>query len=117
MLKYLKLVNLFLLVILTLLSACSSDLQTIYTAPPKKYEKLGKVSATADGSLGIISTGYYFIPMGLNSRVNRAYERALEQAPGATALIDVTYNESWYWWVIGTARKVTINGEAIKEIR
>jgi hypothetical protein len=55
--------------------------------------------------------------MGLNSRTDRAYKNALSKAPGATALIDVTYDESWFWWIVGTARTVTISGEAIKEIK
>ena len=95
---------------------CASDFTTIAPMPPKKYEKLGHVSGKATGSLGILGTAYYFIPMGINSRVESAYDNALKSAPGATALIDVTYEESWFWWVIGTARTVTISGEAIKEI-
>ena len=95
---------------------CASGLTTIAPMPPKKYEKLGHASGKASGSLGILATGYYFIPMGLNSRVDRAYNNALESVPGATALIDVTFKESWYWWVIGTARTVTVSGEAIKEV-
>jgi hypothetical protein len=35
--------------------------------------------------------------------------------PGATALIDVTMQEDWYWWFIGTARCVTVKGEAIHD--
>ncbi|MBU6141138.1 MAG: hypothetical protein KGP29_06265 [Proteobacteria bacterium] len=104
-------------VLCTALSSCSSELHTIYKTPPAKYEKLGRVSGTGTGSLGIVGTVYYVIPMGLNSRVERAYADALSKAPGATSLIDVTYEESWYWWLIGTARKVTISGEAIKEIK
>ena len=95
---------------------CASGLTTIAPMPPKKYEKLGHASGKASGSLGILATGYYFIPMGLNSRFDRAYNNALESVPGATALIDVTFKESWYWWVIGTARTVTVSGEAIKEV-
>ena len=107
---------------LSLLANCSSQTQTIYPTPPKKYEKLGRVTGTATGSLGISLPGItaaelYFIPMGLNSRVQRAYYNALSKAPGATSLIDVSYKEDWYWWVLGTAREVTISGEAIKEIK
>ena len=54
--------------------------------------------------------------MFLNSRIDRAYDNALESVPGATALIDVTFEESWFWWVIGTGRTVTVSGEAIKEV-
>ncbi|MFT5703569.1 MAG: hypothetical protein ACI9TO_000941 [Rickettsiales bacterium] len=106
-----------LVVAVGLLSNCASRFETIYKTPPAKYEKLGRVSGTASGSLGVVSTAYYAIPMGINSRVSRAYQDALSQAPGATSLIDVTYKESWFWWVIGTGRTVTISGEAIKEIK
>ena len=99
------------------LASCASESQIIFTTPPAKYKKLGQVSGTATGSHGVISTAYYFIPMGLNSRTQRAYLDALTKIPGTTSLINVTYKEDWYWWLIGTARKVTISGEAIKEVR
>ena len=44
------------------------------------------------------------------------YLDALTKIPGTTSLINISYKEDWYWWIIGTARKVTISGEAIKEI-
>lgn len=97
---------------------CASGFTTIAPMPPKKYEKLGQVTGKACGSLVSLGggTAYYFIPIMLNSRVDRAYEKALQSAPGATALIDVTIEEDWFWWVLGTARTVTISGEAIKEV-
>lgn len=55
--------------------------------------------------------------MGLNSRSDRAYKNAIESVPGATGLINVTYQEDWLWWIIGTSRDVTIKGDAIKEIK
>lgn len=106
----------FLLAVLIGLTSCSSRLTTIAPKLPEKYEKLGPVKGKASGSLGIVATAYYFIPMGLNDRAERAYKNALTNAPGATALIDVSYQESWYWWLIGTARTVTISGEAIREV-
>ena len=107
---------LFLLAGVLALTGCSSHLVTISPTPPAHYENLGPVSGTATGSLGILSTAYYFVPMGINSRVERAYQDALSKAPGATGLINVTYQEDWYWWLIGTARKVTLTGDAIKEV-
>ena len=99
-----------------MIAGCASGFTTIAPRPPKHYETLGHASGDATGSLGIISTAYYFIPMGLNDRVQRAYDNALRSVPGATSLINVTYEESWYWWLIGTARTVTVSGEAIKEM-
>lgn len=62
----------------------------------------------------LLSTSYNFIPAMLNERVERAHAEALAKAPGATALMNVTYEEYWFWWVIGTTRCVTISGEAIR---
>ena len=106
----------FIIALAPSLMGCSSGFTTIAPMPPKKYEKLGHASGSATGSLGIAGTAYHFIPMWLNSRVERAYERALQSVPGATGLIDVTYEESWFWWIIVTSRTVTISGEAVREV-
>ncbi len=107
----------FIFTFVAVLLGCASGFTTIAPMPPQKYEKLGHVTGTATGSLGVLGTAYYFIPMGLNSRVDSAYENALKSVPGATALINVTYDESWFWWLIGTGRTVTISGEAIREVK
>ena len=99
------------------IGGCASGPVMISPAPPAKFERLGQATGTGTGSLGIVSTAYYVIPMGLNSRVQRAYDDAVASVPGATGLIDVTLKENWYWWIIGTARSVTITGEAIREVR
>ena len=119
MLKYSKSYYAILLILIStlFLSGCASKFEMVSPEPPPKYEKLGQVSGSATGSLGLVSTAYYVFPMALNSRIARAHETALSKAPGATALIDVTYEESWFWWIIGTARTVTISGEAIKETK
>lgn len=102
---------------LVLFAGCSSHNVTIVPQQPKKYEVLGKAEGSASGSLGLLGTAYYFVPMGLNSRVDRAYENALKSVPGSTGLINVTYQEDWLWWIIGTSRDVTIKGDAIREIK
>lgn len=102
---------------LMLLSGCSSHQVSIEKAPPAKYEKLGEAKGEGSGSLGLAATAYYFIPMGLNSRSERAYENALESVPGATGLMNVTYQEDWMWWILGTVRTVKISGDAIKEVK
>ena len=53
-------------------------------------------------------------PLGLNDRVQRAYDAAVANVSDATALVDVTVQENWFWWFIGTARCVTLTGEAVK---
>ncbi len=98
-----------------LLSGCSSSYTMVSATPPENYQVLGKTKGSASGSLGLLATAYYVVPMGLNSRIERAYDDAIDQVPGATGLIDVTYTESWTWWLLGTARTVTVEGTAIKE--
>ena len=97
-----------------LLGGCASGFTNVAPTPPKEYQRLGAATGSACGSLGIVSTAYYFIPMGINSRVERAYADAVAHVPNATALVDVTIQEDWYWWLIGTARCVTVKGEAVK---
>lgn len=96
------------------LGACSSGFTTVVPTPPDHYTQLGPAKGKACGSLGIVSTAYYVIPMGENSRVRRAYADALSSVPGASGLVDVEYHENWFWWLIGTARCVTVTGEAIR---
>ena len=100
-----------------ILNGCSSKEVTIENKQPEKYEILGKAKGNANGSLAALATAYYFIPIGLNDRTQRAYEDAIRSVPGATGLINVTYSENWYWWLIGTNRSVTITGDAIREIK
>jgi PBP1b-binding outer membrane lipoprotein LpoB len=97
-------------------NGCSSKEVMIEKSPPSKYVKLGQVEDTGSGSLGLLGTAYYAVPMGLNSRTERAYNNALSKKNDATQLINVTYQEDWSWWVLGTNRTVTIKGEAIKEV-
>jgi uncharacterized lipoprotein YajG len=99
---------------IAVLSGCTSGFTTLSPTPPQQYTRLGHAEGSACGSLGIVSTSSYFIPMGLNSRVERAYNNAVASVPGATALVDVTAKEDWTWWLIGTARCITVTGEAIK---
>lgn len=101
--------------LLVLLGACSSAPINVSPLPPAKYQVLGKAEGTGCGSLGVLATAYYAIPMGLNGRVASAYQEAVASVPGATALINVSISENWFWWVLGTARCTTVHGDAIKE--
>lgn len=105
------------MIALVLLAGCSTSQVKIEQVPPVKYQILGKAEGSGTGSLGLIATAYNFIPMGLNSRSERAYENAVQSVPEATSLINVTYQENWFWWLIGTGRTVTITGDAIREIK
>lgn len=106
--------KLVLIVTFGLLSACSSGNVSITKAPLDKFEKLGKTEGTACGTMGLIHINFWFVPIALNGRYERAYNEALEKVPGATGLTDVTLEESWFWWIIGTTRCSTVAGEAIK---
>ena len=97
-----------------LLAGCSSSLTMVAPRPPEKFERLGPAKGTACGSLLIDGTAYNFIPILLNSRVERAYQNALQSVPNATALVNISMQESWFWWAIGSTRCVTITGEAIR---
>jgi hypothetical protein len=82
--------------------------------PPEKYEKLGSVSGEACGVLLLGDWVAAFIPIGLADRVQTAKANAIAKVPGATALINVTTQERWYYWLVGSSRCVTVTGEAIK---
>jgi hypothetical protein len=96
------------------LTSCASTFTTVLPRLPEKYEKIGPASGKACGSLLIDGTAYNFIPVLLNDRVERAYKNAVASVPSATALVNVTMQENWFWWVIGSTKCVTITGEAIR---
>ena len=93
---------------------CASPFVTVAPTPPEKYERLGAAEGRNCGALLVLASAYNFIPAGLNDRVAAAYQSAVASVPGATALVNVTYQEDWYWWLIGSSRCVTVKGEAIK---
>lgn len=101
-------------VLVVLLAGCASNLTMIAPRPPETFEKMGQASGKACGTILIGPTAYNFIPVMLNSRVERAYNQAIGSVPGATSLVNVSLQEMWFWWVIGTVRCVTITGEAVR---
>lgn len=101
-------------VTLALMTGCASTVTTVAPTPSPGFTQLGAASGEACGSLGLLGTASYFVPMGLNSRYDRAYQAAVESVPGATGLINVTLQEDWAWWVIGTSRCVKVTGVAVK---
>ncbi len=82
--------------------------------PPEKYENLGPTSADSCGALLLGDWVLAFIPIGLSERVEAAKSSAVAKVPGATDLVNVTIQERWYYWLIGSSRCVTVSGEAIK---
>jgi len=100
--------------LVVLLTGCASNLTMVAPRPPEQFEKIGRASGKACGTMIIGPTAYNFIPVMLNSRVERAYNQAVGSVSGATSLVNVSMRESWFWWVVGTTRCVTITGEAIR---
>lgn len=90
------------------MSGCSSVGTVVVSKPPANPQQLGRVEGFARGAL------FGLIPIRENSRTERAYNDALAQAPGAKALMDVTIQENWYWYYLGTIRCVTVTGVAVK---
>jgi len=96
------------------LAGCASGFTTVSPKPPQQYSRLGEATGSACGTLLLGPQFLNFIPIRLNSRVERAYQDAINSVPGATSLINVTMKENWFEWGIGSSRCVTISGEAIK---
>jgi multisubunit Na+/H+ antiporter MnhB subunit len=78
---------------LVLFAGCFSHQVILEQVLPENYELLGKAKGDSSGSLGMLATAYYFIPMGLNSISEKAYKNAVKSVPGATEIINVSYQE------------------------
>lgn len=111
----------FLMIACMTATGCASAYKTVLPRPPDHYQKLGEARGNACGSMMILAP-YNFIPVAelpffggdLNKRVENAYQNAIDSVPGATALLNVTMQENWFWWVLGSTKCVTITGEAIR---
>jgi hypothetical protein len=101
--------------LLLLLGACTSAPVNVSPLPPAAYQVLGKAEGKGCGFLGLLGTATNVVPMGLNGRVESAYQEAVKSVPGATALINVSITEDWAWMVFATQRCTTVRGDAIKE--
>jgi hypothetical protein len=95
------------------LAGCATTV-SLAPLPPEKYEKLGSTSGDSCGVLLLGDWVLAFIPIGLSDRVKDAKTNAVSKVPGATDLVNVTVQERWYYWLIGSSRCVTVSGEAIK---
>lgn len=99
---------------LVMLSGCASPWVAVAPTLPEEYERLGPASGEACGDLYLFTTPTQFYPRHWNERLENAYREAVASVPGATALVDVTYRERWYWWVLASRRCVKFSGEAIR---
>lgn len=116
-LKWIECICIIQVLFLLFMSGCSSQMTTIAKCPPAQYEILGKATGKAKGTMLLFDGALTWMPVMLNSRVERAYNQAVCSVPGATGLINVTLQENWCWWLIGSTRSVTITGDAIKETK
>ena len=82
--------------------------------PPARYTALEP--ATGEGCSSVVPLFGFLqvIPVATDGRFQRAYAAALASVPGATALVDVTFQERWYWAGFGTVYCTTITGEAVR---
>ncbi|TGK14236.1 hypothetical protein [Leptospira stimsonii] len=99
---------------------CSSDhilLQPVLTGNEKT---LGDVKGKACGFVGFPYPAFtllpihYFIPIRQTSKIERAYQNALEQIPGTKAIKNIKIEEFWFWGILGNFQCLTISGEAIQ---
>ncbi|KAF0216394.1 MAG: hypothetical protein FD174_3684 [Geobacteraceae bacterium] len=119
-----RFIAVFLMIAFMTATGCASAYKTVLPTPPDHYQKLGEAKGNACGSMIILAMPYNFIPIpvvelpffrgNLNERVANAYQNAIDSVPGATALLNVTMQENWYWWLLGSTKCVTITGEAIR---
>lgn len=94
---------------LLLLAACSSGPVQIQTDPVGPNEiALGRVSATASGFM-LLS----LIPLGQNSRFERAHAKACEQL-GADRIASMQVRESWFYCGVGNLYVFTIEGVGVR---
>ena len=87
---------------------CSSHPVRVGTPPPASYEVIGLRFASECGVLL-----FDLIPIGINDRVERAYDRIL-RSNGATALYNPTIRDNWYWIGIGDLLCTDVVGDAVR---
>lgn len=79
--------------------------------PDKDYQILGPGEG---GAAGIML--FSLIPIGQNSRFERAYEEAVK-SKGGDRLIDPVITEKWFWAVILNGYVTKISGTVVKDIK
>ena len=97
------------------LAACESPYVTIAPDVGADATRLASSEGTATSHLLLAYFIYApFVPWGWDERQQTAYGSAVADVQGATALEHVTIEENWYYWVVGTSRRLTVRGDAVK---
>ncbi len=111
-----KTISFFLIVLLPVIFGfhCTSGEVLIQPKLTGKEKVIRRVKGEGCGFIGLLATAYYFFPIELNSRVEKAYDRAMSQVPGAVGLTNIVIEEDWYWVVLGTVRCTSITGDAVQ---
>jgi hypothetical protein len=76
---------------------------------PESYFEVGQGSAESCGLL------FGPIPIRVNNRTFRAYDRALENSGGAVGLTNTTVTDSWFWTPIGVFLCTEVTGTGVRE--
>jgi hypothetical protein len=94
---------------------CVSPVVMLAPEPPEEYEVLGDAEGKACGHLLITSSSLYnFLPIGMDTKLERAHAAALASVPGATGLVNVIVSDSYVFYLLGNAHCVEIQGHAIR---
>ncbi len=88
--------------------ACTSGWVKVGPIPPTNYEVVGP---SEGGACGLLL--FDLIPIGVNSRTQRAYDEALNKK--GTALIDTEIHHTW-WWIpyLGDIHCTHVKGTVIR---
>lgn len=98
----------FLGLIVVFLFGCVSAPLKIDNLAQKEYDILGEAEGSA---VGIML--FNFIPIGQNTRFERAYDAAV-QSKGGDVLLTPEISERWFWAWILNGYKTTVKGTVIK---
>ena len=94
---------------------CASDPLKISTLQNKISDKDYQVLGPAEGGAAGIML-FNLIPIGQNSRFERAYEEAVK-SKGGDRLIDPVITEQWFWGVVLNGYITRISGTVVKDIK
>jgi hypothetical protein len=100
------------------MTACATDYVIVAPDVGAATKRLAPAEGSASSHLALAYPPWLpflcFVPWGWDDRAPTAYGAAVAAVPGATALGEVTIQEDWNWWLLGTSRTLTVRGLAVK---